>query len=87
MECDIPVTWDKTSEDPSQVIVFYGVELDTDKMQACLPPDKLLSYTKATEEAIKKTLITIKELQSLRGKLLFATCAVRYRTTFPTEAT
>ncbi len=76
MECGIPVAWDKTSEDPSQVIVFYGVELGTVKMQAHLPPDKLSSYTKAIEEALKKTLITIKELQSLTGKLQFATCAV-----------
>ena len=62
-ECGFPIAWDKTSDEPSQQIVFYGAELNTNSMQVALPMDKLQSYTTLVKGAIEKKSITLRELQ------------------------
>jgi len=75
-ECGIPVAWDKTSKEPSTALVFYGAHLDTTAMQVALPADKLVTYRDMVQDTLLRGKITVKELQSLIGKLQFATCAI-----------
>ena len=75
-ECGIPIAWEKTSQDSTTSLTFYGAHLDTQTMQVSLPQDKLASYTQLITETLGRNSVTVKELQSLIGKLQFATCAV-----------
>ncbi len=80
--CGIPVAWEKTLKDPGMALVFYGAHLDMKTMQVSLPHDKLTDYRLTVEQALPKTKITVKQLQSLVGKLQFATCAIAGRSLF-----
>jgi hypothetical protein len=74
-EAHIPVAPHKTSL-PCQVLIFLGVELDSIKMMARLPLDKLMRYTKNVEDNLGKEKITLRDLRSLIGQLQFATLVV-----------
>ncbi len=74
-ECNIPIKESKTVL-PSTCIIAHGIEVDSVKMEARLPQDKL---TKARDLLIlysTKRKITLKQLQSLIGLLNFACKAV-----------
>jgi hypothetical protein len=68
---NIPIAQGKT-QGPSQVIEFMGILLDTIKMQARLPPDKIDRLQAAIEQFQHRRSCTLKELQSLIGTLNFA---------------
>jgi hypothetical protein len=75
--CDylgIPMAPDKTVG-PSTSLSFAGIELDTIKMEARLPLDKLEKATNLISEFLQHKKVTLKEVQSLCGLLNFA-CAV-----------
>ena len=73
---NIPIAWDKTSEEPSQVIVCLGVQLNSRsrEMFSCLPLEKLQKYSNEVEQSLTRSSIRIRELQSLIGQIQFATC-------------
>ena len=74
--CGIPIAWDKTSDEPSNCLVFYGAEIDSNAMQVALPEDKLQRYSALVASTINASHISVRELQSLVGKLQYATCVV-----------
>ena len=67
----IPIAEGKT-QGPSQVLEFMGILLDTVKMEARLPPDKIAKLNACLNEFERKKSCTLKELQSLIGTLNFA---------------
>ena len=70
-ELDIPVAQGKTFP-PSTSLEFLGVLLDSNKMEARLPLDKLTRIKEALHEWSHKKSSTLKDLQSLIGTLQFA---------------
>ena len=70
-ELDIPVAPGKTFP-PTTSLEFMGVLLDSNKMEARLPLDKLTRTKEALHEWSRKKSSTLKELQSLIGTLQFA---------------
>ena len=67
----IPVTPGKT-QGPSQILEFMGSLLDTVKMKASLPPEKVEKLRLIFENFQQKRSCTLKQLQSLIGTLNFA---------------
>ena len=70
-ELDIPVNPGKTFP-PITSLEFMGVLLDSNKMEARLPLDKLTRIKEALHEWSREKSATLKELQSLIGSLQFA---------------
>ncbi len=67
----VPIAEQKT-EGPCQVIEFLGITLDSQKMEARLPADKLSRLSTDLNSWQTKTSATLQELQSLIGTLNFA---------------
>ena len=75
--CDdlgIPIAHHKTMG-PERVLPFLGITLDTIKMEARLPQDKLDKCIGLITEMIRKKSVRLRELQSLLGLLNFC-CSV-----------
>lgn len=68
---NIPISAGKT-EGPCKVIQFMGIILDSHKMEARLPEDKVERIKTALCEFRSKRSTTLQELQSLIGTLNFA---------------
>lgn len=68
---NIPIVADK-AVGPSRVIEFMGIVLDSDKMKAQLPPDKVKCIVELLSSQQHRKSCTLKELQSLIGTLNFA---------------
>ena len=66
----IPIAPGKT-QGPSQMLEFMDTLLDTVKMQASLPPDKVEKLRSIFENFQQKRSCTLKQLQSLIGTLNF----------------
>ena len=75
-ELGIPLVPEKTSKSSSTNITFLGVELDTIAMTAKLPPEKLLRYGSHISSLLSAESTTLRELQTIIGKLQFATCVI-----------
>ena len=73
-EIGVPMAPEKTVG-PSCVLSFAGIELDTTKMEAWLPCDKLTKCRSPIHHFLHRKKVTLKELQSLIGLLNF-TCSV-----------
>ena len=69
-------------EKPSTRIEFLGLIIDSDLMKVELPEDKLSRYRVLLEEWLKKKYCTLQELQSLVGKLVFASYAIQHGNIF-----
>ena len=67
----IPIAPHKT-QGPSTTLEFMGIVLDSDRMEARLPPDKVQRLTSCFTEFKGRRSCTLKELQSLIGSLNFA---------------
>lgn len=67
----IPIATKKT-EGPSTVIEFMGIILDSGRMEARLPRDKVERILTSLDSFAHKKSCTLKELQSLIGTLNFA---------------
>lgn len=74
-EIGVPLAPDKTFG-PDQVMPFLGITLDTILQEARLPLDKLDECRNLCRAFQNKKKITLKELQSIIGKLQFATSVV-----------
>ena len=75
--CDdlgVPMAPEKTM-DPSSFLRFAGIELDTDKMEARLPEEKLRKCVTLIYEFLKRKKVFLKEMQYLISLLNF-TCSV-----------
>ncbi len=75
-EVGLPVADEKT-EGPATVLPFLGIELDTDKLEMCLPDGKLVKLRELVSKWRKRKSCTKKELQSLAGHLSNACKVVR----------
>ena len=75
--CDylgVPIAPEKTCG-PATVLSFVGIELDTIKMEARLPEDKVLKCKHLISDFLRRKKVTLREVQSLAGLLNFA-CSV-----------
>ena len=68
---NIPISASKT-EGPCQIIQFMGIILDSGKMEARLPEDKVERIKSALSNFQSRRSTTLQELQSLIGTLNFA---------------
>ena len=68
---NIPISAAKT-EGPCQIIQFMGIILDSQKMKARLPEDKIERTRTALHTFQSKRSTTLRELQSLIGTLNYA---------------
>lgn len=68
---NIPVAVDKT-QGPKTVLEFMGIILDSERMEARLPPDKVERIQLALASFNRRKSCTLRELQSLIGTLNFA---------------
>lgn len=69
----VPIAEEKT-EGPLQEMVFLGITLDTVSGEMRLPLDKVADCITTIELCLHRSRLTLKELQSLIGKLSFACC-------------
>ena len=74
----VPIAQDKTTT-PSTSITFLGIQLDTVHKCARLPPDKLQAYKQELLQTLSGSKIRRKNLESLTGKLAFASTVVPAR--------
>ena len=70
----VPLAPEKTVG-PSTEIIFLGITLDTVKLEARLPLDKLATAGALLDEFLTRQKVTLRELQSVIGVLNFA-CSV-----------
>ena len=75
-ELNIPLVSSKTSTVAEQQIVFLGVYLDTSAMIARLPDEKLKRYAGDIDLFLENKSTKLRALQSLIGKLQFATSVI-----------
>ena len=61
---------------PSKVIIIYGIEVDSEKMEWRLPQDKIVKINTALISAMHRKKITLRSLQSLIRLLNFACMVV-----------
>ena len=76
VQLGIPMAASKT-EGPTACLTFLGIELDTLRMRARLPDERLAALQQLTLDWRSKSSATVKELQSLAGTLQFAASVVR----------
>jgi hypothetical protein len=74
----VPQAPDKVTQ-PSHITEFLGISLNSLTWTAALPMDKVSAYSEHIEEAILRKKVTQQQLQSLVGKLSFATLVVPAR--------
>ena len=70
------IAWEKV-EGPTQILTFLGVSIDTLKDELVLPEGKLHEFEMLVDEVLSCTRISLKKLQSLAGKLNWASSVVR----------
>ena len=75
------VAWNKV-EGPASTLTFLGVEIDCVARTLSLPPDKLVKMKLLVEGWVGKHKVTKKSLQSLLGKLNWASRVVQGGRTF-----
>jgi hypothetical protein len=71
----VPIAHEKT-EGPVTEIVFLGLKIDTKKQTVTIPLEKLEEIVLKIKIVLKKSKVTLKQLQSLIGSLKFACRAV-----------
>ncbi len=74
-ELNVPLTDEKT-EGPSEIIVFLGLELDSNAMVVRIPREKITEVIEKIEQIIACKKATLKKLQSLIGSLNFCCRAI-----------
>jgi hypothetical protein len=67
---------------PSTVIEFLGIELDTEQLEARLPPEKLSYLKELLDDWSHRTHATLREVQEFTGFLRFATQVIPTARTF-----
>lgn len=74
-ELCVPLAEEKT-EGPTEVIIFLGLELDSNKMEVRIPLAKISEIVVKINNLLQKSKATLKELQSLIGSLNFCCRAI-----------
>lgn len=74
-ELGVPLAEDK-SVGPTNNLVFLGLEIDTVAMMVRVPVQKRVELVSLLQKFIARRSITLKQLQSLLGKLNFVTKAI-----------
>ena len=77
----VPLSEHKTVG-PTTDIVFLGIGLNSEKMLAYLPEDKLEAYSSEVLFFLTQNKVTLRNLKSLLGKLQFATSVIKVGTAF-----
>ena len=77
----VPVVSDKV-EGPSTCFKFLGIEIDTQQMCLRLPQDKLVALKELVTSWLGKKSCSVRDLQSLVGKLQHACKVVQPGRTF-----
>lgn len=75
-ELEIPVAAEK-SVGPTTVLVFLGLELDSNEMLVRVPLHKIEELLELLQSYASRKKMSLKELQSIVGKLSFVSRAVR----------
>lgn len=75
-KCGIEETLDKSVQ-PSQIMVFLGVLFNTITMTIEVTPERLVEIKQLVQMWLGKTSATLKQIQSLLGKLNFVAACVR----------
>ena len=73
----IVLTEDFKSVPPSQIMVFLGVLFNTTTMTIEVTPERLVEIKQLIQMWLGKTPATLKQIQSLLGKLNFVAACVR----------
>ena len=71
----VPMSQEKT-ERPAQVMTFLGIEIDTVLRELRLPRDKVEAWCELVDSFLCRAKVSLRELQSLIGKLQFACCVI-----------
>ena len=71
----VPMSPEKT-EEPAQVMVFLGIEIDTLSRELRLPQQKVGDCKEVIQSFLGRAKATLREFQSLIGKLQFACCVL-----------
>lgn len=71
----VPVAFDKV-DGPATTITFLGLDIDTDRQEIRLPPDKLANILAELAHWQTRRKATKRQLQSIIGKLAFVCRAV-----------
>ncbi|XP_060562711.1 uncharacterized protein LOC132722259 isoform X1 [Ruditapes philippinarum] len=74
-DLNVPLADEKT-EGPNKIMVFLGIELDTDKMQIRIPIEKITEVITKVREILNKKKASLREIQSLIGSLNFCCRAI-----------
>ena len=75
-ELGFAIAWEKV-EGPTQSLTFLGIEIDTVRDLLVLPEKKLKEFETLVSEVLMCQRISLKKLQSLAGKLNWASSVVR----------
>jgi len=81
LQLGVPLALEKV-EGPSDLLTFLGIALDTQHMEASLPPDKLQCIHSKVSSWLMKKKTTKREILSLLGFLQHATKVVKPGRTF-----
>ena len=74
-ELGVPVAVEKT-EGPSEVLVFLGLELDSNEMVVRIPQEKIQEVLEKTRVVLSTSKTTLRKMQSLIGSLNFCCRAI-----------
>ena len=77
----IPIAPEKL-EGPAKILTFLGIELDTERMTLRLPTEKIVELQMLITGWLGRKFCTLRDLQSLVGKLQHACKVVRPGRTF-----
>ena len=75
-ELGVPIAEEK-SVGPTTVLIFLGMEIDSNEMIVRIPLQKIEELKEMLIQMAKKKKVTLKELQTLTGKLSFFGRAIR----------
>ena len=66
----VPIALEKTTS-PSQSIIFLGLEIDSVEQQVRVPAGKVQALCTLVQTTLRKTKVTLRQIQSLIGSLNF----------------
>ena len=72
---NVPLSEEKTAG-PATIICFLGLEIDSEKMEICIPIRKIQEIMQQIDNFLHRENVTLREMQSLIGVLNFACMAI-----------
>ncbi|XP_069125516.1 uncharacterized protein [Argopecten irradians] len=74
-ELGVPLAPDKC-EVPTTCLTFLGLDIDTEEMLIKVPLEKIVSLVNLIESFLNRSKVSLKDMQSLTGKVAFCTRAI-----------